>query len=262
LRKARLRAQIERLEAELDAARPYLALAREIQAEVHRASADGTADVERLTEALDAIPRRERVAVARAVFDGLDREQQWGVLERIFDDEELRRTLHTDRDALVEAARRSAGRNAIATSARSSGQLDTRLVPEGETLTLGMFRERDVHAAVPVGHSSTTCARRVVLRATDGAGTFQVIEDVFNPAGGYFVTPTYDEDAWRTADRLPAHALARVGSMTGDGDTRVFAPILFVGGRVDVETGGTVREGPLHLGFAMVGDCELFSDAR
>ncbi|MGI9029755.1 MAG: hypothetical protein ACR2HP_07185 [Ilumatobacteraceae bacterium] len=137
--------------------------------------------------------------------------------------------------------------------------VDTRLLPDGEHLTLGLFREEDVRLALPRGRSSSTCARRLVLRATADPGVLQVLEDVFNPAGGLFVTPDYDQRTWRD-ERLPPHSLARLGSVRG----RDFEPVIHPGGRVDVQdvqpVAGTLRPGRLHAGYATVGDDELFVD--
>jgi hypothetical protein len=138
--------------------------------------------------------------------------------------------------------------------------LDTRDVPAGELLTLGLFRERDAGAAVSRGRASSTCARRLVLRAT-GDGTLQVIEDVFNPDGGYFVTAEYSEETWRSSDRLPGHAIVRVGSILEDGaSTGAFEPVVYPGGRVDFQLGEQAARGRLHLGFGMLGDVGIFAD--
>jgi hypothetical protein len=94
-----------------------------------------------------------------------------------------------------------------------------------------------------------------------GAGEFQVIEDVFNPGGGYFVTAEYSEETWRTSDRLPGHAIVRVGSIT-EGAAAAgpsFEPIVYPGGRVDFEVSGQPTAGRLHLGFAMLGDVGIFA---
>jgi hypothetical protein len=93
-----------------------------------------------------------------------------------------------------------------------------------------------------------------VLRATDDPGVFGVVEDVFNPRGGYFVTAQYDEQTWRTNDRFEGHTVVRAGAINATG----FEPVLYPGGRVDFETDGHAREGRLHLGFAMLGDYDLF----
>jgi hypothetical protein len=251
-----LRSEIARLEAEIDAVRPYLGLAREIHDSVVRLNENGdAAGSEALAAALDAIPARERADIARKVFDRLSAQEQWTVLERVFGDTELRSVLETERAVRVAQAATAADRVALAADVRTQRQLDTERVPSGETLTLGLFRENDVAVGASQSAKSSACARRLTLRAT-GGGVFQVLEDVFNPAGGYFVTPDYDEQVWRTADRLSAHALVRVGSITGG----AFTPTLFLGGRVDVEVDGRPQEGRLHLGFAVLGDVDLFVD--
>lgn len=236
---------------------PYLDLAREIQLEVARVAADGTAGTEALEAAFEGITRRERVRMAREVFDRLPAEEQWAVLERVLGDDELAEALAGVRAARLAAAER----RSLAARLVTADRLDPRAVPEGERLALGLFREAEVDAGVRLGPAAASCARRLGLAATDRPGTFRVIEDVFNPGGGYFVTADYDEATWRAHDRLPAHALVRVGSLDTGDPTRL-EPVLHLGGRVDVETEGTARVGRLHLGYALVGDVEIFSASR
>src|SRR4051794_13911479 len=97
VRKVRRRDEVARLEAEIERARPYLALAHEIRAEVDRVAeqADGNIDV--LVDAIDAIPTRERHAVALAVFRQLPADRRWDVLERVFGDDELMAALAVER---------------------------------------------------------------------------------------------------------------------------------------------------------------------
>jgi hypothetical protein len=135
-------------------------------------------------------------------------------------------------------------------------------VAADERLTLGLFRESDVSAAAERGHLSATCARRLVLRAGAEPGNFHVVEDVFNPVGGYFVTGQYDEDTWRNHERLPAHAVVRAGSIMVGKGTRTFSSIVYLGGRVDFEREGELFEGRLHAGYLMLGDEDVFSPGR
>jgi len=259
VRRVRRREQVARLEAEIEDARPYLELAREIRAEVLRVADDGDADTEALVSAIDAVPRRERNAIARAVFAQLSPEQQWEILVRVFDDAELRAVFDAERRDRIERLGRDAAREQMAADARATGRLDMCTVPDGERVTLGLFRERDVHAAIDLGHRSSSCARRVVLAADGPDGSFRVIEDVFNPAGGYFVTGEYDQATWEQHDRLPAHTIVRPGSRTAAARDESFAPVLHVGGRVDFEREEMLTEGRLHLGYAMVGDVDVFA---
>jgi hypothetical protein len=255
VRKVRRRDQVARLEAEIDELRPYLELAREIRAEVDRVAADPSADA--LADAIDAVPVRERRAVALAVFRQLPLDAQWAVLERAFqDDGELRELLAGERDRAAERLSRDARRSALV----SGSSFDTRAVLPGEQLTLGLFRERDVRDAVALGHRSTTCARRLVLASAAAEGLLRVIEDVFNPSGGYFVTDDYDRDTWAAIDRLPPHAIVRVGAITSSPDGSSFDPVLHLGARLDVERDGTAVEGRLHVGFVMVGDVDVFAE--
>src|SRR5205809_2347903 len=88
--RAQRREEIARLEAEVAEARPYIGLAREVQREVDRVTADPSVSTETLSEAIDAVPRRERLNLARAIFDRLSPDRQWDIIERAFDDDELR----------------------------------------------------------------------------------------------------------------------------------------------------------------------------
>ncbi len=174
------------------------------------------------------------------------------MLERTFGDVELSAALAGAREEQLVSARRREVRLALVAA---DDRFDTRRLPQGERLTLGLFREADVAVAIDRGARATNAARRLGLKATAEAGALQVIEDVFNPGGGYFVTREYDEVTWRDHDRLPAHAVVRVGSLVGT----ELDPSLHLGGRVDIELEGQARPGRLHLGFALVGDVELFS---
>jgi hypothetical protein len=238
----------------------FLELAREIQAEVARIAADPSARSELLFEFIEGIPQEERMKLARRIFEELPADRQWAVIAEVYGDEELAAYLEAERSAHLAEARAAEDRRQWAAKARSEHRLDTRTVPAGALLTLGLFCERDVRAAVARGHTSSTCARRVVLRAM-GAGHFQVIEDVFNPGGGYFVTAEYSQETWRTSDRLPGHAIVRVGSITEGAAVAgpSFEPIVYPGGRVDFEVGGQPTAGRLHLGFAILGDVGIFA---
>jgi hypothetical protein len=253
--KARDRDEVAKLEAELEAARPFLALAQEISADVERLAADGSTSPELLDDTISAIPQRERLEVARAVFDTLPPDQQWAVIERAFGDEEIRAALADERAARLDEVRRTEARRRLARTARARHRLDVGEVPVGETLTLGLFREGEAAAAVGRRPPSTAAARRLVLRRVEGPGTFAVVEDRFNPDGGYFVTAEYDGETWQE-ERLPSHAVVRPGSSSPSG----FEPVLYAGSRVDVDSDSGCREGRLHLGYASVGDEDVFAE--
>jgi hypothetical protein len=260
VRRSRERADLERQAAELEVARPYLELAREIQAEVARIAADPSVQSELLFDLVEAAPREERMKLARRIFAELPAERQWVVIERVYGDEELASYLEAERMTHLAAARATAERLDSVARARAEHRLDTRDVPAGELLTLGLFREREAGAATAHGHTSSTCARRLVLRAV-GDGAFQVIEDVFNPSGGYFVTAEYSEETWRTSDRLEGHVIVRVGAIVeGPGGRQSFEPVVYPGGRVDFEIGGRLARGRLHLGFGMLSEVDVFVD--
>lgn len=249
MRRRRRDAEREQLDADLEAARPYLALAREIHAEVARVAADPSAHGDLLAELIDRIPRERRLELAQSIFDRLPAEQQWAIVERVFGDHEIAAYLAGERDRRRADAERERQRQAV----RAAGALDTSGIAEGAELTLGLFCEHDVRAALARGQASATCARRLVLRSL-GGGRFRVIEDTFNPNGGYFVTGEYSEETWREHDRLEGHSVVRVGSTT-DG---TFEPVLYPGGRVDVDVAGIASPGRLHLGFATLGGLDLF----
>lgn len=227
-----------------------------MQEEVRRAAAEGTA-VERVVDALASLPDGERVAIARAVFDRLPPGEQWAVVERAFGDEAVSRALADERSTRAAlAARRTALRPVIA-AARERGVLDADLVPEGAALEVALFRVGDLAAGGRRGVAASTCARRLDLRAL-GAGTFQVIADVFNPNGGLFVSAAYDAAAWE-AERLVPHAQVRLGSAVPVGATGTFQTSVPLGGRLDVETGGEVVEGRLHMGGVMIEAIDIFA---
>jgi hypothetical protein len=245
---------------DIEGLRPYLALAREIQAEVERIASGGAGAATDIDAALDAVPRRERERVARAVFDRLPPDQQWAVLERVFDDDEIRAFLVADHQAGRDEAARRAVHLALARTARDAGRIDLGELPAGVELTLGLFAPRDVHAAVGRGRRSSVCARQLVVRTAGPDGVVHVLEDVFNPQRGFFVTPDYDEAVWAT-ERLTSHTRARLGARAPTGPDGGFEPALYPGGRVDVEVDGVARPGHLHLGFALVGDEDVFAAA-
>jgi len=242
---------------DLEALRPYLELAREIRAEVDRVATGGPDAAADLDAAFEVVPRRERERVARAVFDRLPPDQQWAVLERLFDDDELREFLGARHEARRDEVERRATDLARARAARAAGRIDVRLLPAGVELTLGLFRPTDVHAAVRRGRVSSVCARQLVVRTTE-TDDVHVLEDVFNPKRGFFVTSDYDEAVWET-ERLASHARVRLGAQAPPGSEDGFEPDLYPAGRLDVEVDGAVRLGRLHLGFALVGDEDVFA---
>ena len=244
-------------EHDVDVDSAVVELAKEIQTAIQRVAADPEAHLDLLDALIDGISAEKRMELAAAIFEELPAEQQWAVLERVFSDDEIRSYLDAHRTALREQAEGQAGRQGLAARVREARRLDTREVAVGEELTLGLFREHDVRAALARGHVSSACARRLVLRAL-GDGQFQVIADTFNPNGGYFVTAEYSADTWRDHDRLEPHAVVRVGSITPGDAELTFEPVLYPGGRVDVEVAGSATRGRLHLGFAMLSELDIF----
>ena len=248
---------IRRRSAEVDALAPYLELAREIRREVERFAADDSAEIESLSAALDAIPQRERAAVARTVFDHLAPAEQWSVLERLFGDAELRDALDDERTARLSTLRRDVERRALVDDVVSGDRLDLGRLPGGTVVSLGLFRPEDIRAAIGRGRDSDVCARLLVLRAAGDDVGFRVIDDVFNPRGGLFVAAAYDRSVW-AGEQLTGHSDVRVGSLVG-GEPPSLEPSVYLGARVDVQADGAIREGRLHLGFALLGDDDAFA---
>jgi hypothetical protein len=251
------RAELARRSAEIEQLEPFLELAREIKLEVDRVAADDAAGAESLTEVIERIPRLERQRIAQLVFDQLPAEDQWSVLERVFGDAELREYLSAERDRRLSELHSSEGLREVARAARAARELDTRMIPDDVQVTLGLFREADARAAVSRGHVSQTCVRQLVLRSRR-PGELHVIEDVFNPRGGYFVTRDYDQGTWER-ERLASHAIVRVGALRERPEDQQFEPVLYPGGRADFETDQGVVRGRLHLGFVMLGDVDVFA---
>lgn len=243
---------------------PYLDLAREIRSEVEKLAADDTADASLIEDAIDRFPAEARAQVARSAFERLAPERQWEVIERIFGDDEIHHYLEAERAARRTHARDTAALHGLALRSRAEGALDTRLLPGGALLTLGLFREPEVAAAVRRGRDSSACVRRVALRAEgDGSGSLRVVEDVFDPSRAYFVTRDYDEQTWRS-ERLESHDRVWVGSLGGTDSTGAdgvasFAPVLVAGARVDVLRDAATARGRLHLGFAMLAEDDVFA---
>ncbi len=249
------RRELERRAAEAESLAPFLELAREIRLDVARVVADDGGDVAAISELIEGYPAAERARVVREVFAHLPPDAQWAVLERVYGDDEVRRHLAAERAERVALLARTTAAREAAHAARAERRIDLSTFPAGVEVTVGLFREGDVRAALTRGGSATSCARRIVLRSTDRGGLL-VLEDVFNPRGGYFVTREYDEATWRD-ERLPAHALVWIGS-AGPRSEAAFEPVLYPGGRVDAEVDGVVREGRLHLGFVLLDDIDVF----
>jgi hypothetical protein len=228
-----------------------LDLAREIQADVASVGASG-GDAQALVEAVQAVPRRERLAMAREVFARLPADRQWEVLAQAFDDGELREALEKDRQDQLTGLRRQASVRRLIRPG-SARQIDMGVIDPDLTIGVGLFSERDVAAALERGMVSSSCARYIELYS-EPSGLLRVLADVFNPAGGYFVTRAYDEDTWR-AERLEAHSLVRIGSIGGT--EHRFEPVVYGGGRADFEIEGEPAVGRLYVGFVVIQGIDL-----
>jgi hypothetical protein len=126
LRRARRQAELTEFASEVEEARPFLELAREIQGEVARIAADPSAHSDLLVELLERIPREERMKLARTVFDQLHPEQQWAIIEQVYGDGEITAYLEAERSARLAEARLGAQRLDTARKARADDHLDTR----------------------------------------------------------------------------------------------------------------------------------------
>ena len=238
----------------LEATRALVELAREIQAGVAQVGAEvGGGDA--LVEALNAVPRRELAKIARQVFDRLPLDRQWAVIERVFDDDEMRSALVDVRqDRLARLERRRFARALV--EGAQVARVDLRRLAAASPVTVGLCTERDAGDAVARGHLYASCARRIDARhETDGL--LRVVRDLFNPLGGYFVTRSYDEATW-SDERLAAHTLVRIGSVTRSPGRPAFEPVLYAGGRADFEIDGRLVAGRLHVGYLTVEDVDLF----
>ena len=235
-------------------AAPYLDLAREIHAEVERTAADPDADLDDLARTLESWPSELRAEAVVAAFAELPRGERWAILADLFDDAELRAALAVEHERAATTAARGQRQAELAARVARRRALDTRDVPADEEITLGLFRPTDVRDALQLGPASATCARRLVLRATGEPGVLLVIEDRFNPQHGLFVTPDYDELVWRQ-ERLEPFSSVRVGA-----GSDALEPVVYPGGRVDIETADGIQRGRLHAGYATAGAVSLFAD--
>jgi hypothetical protein len=243
---------------ELAALRPFLGLAREIKAEVDRLVADDGVTARELEAGLDALPAEARARVTREAFARLAPDQQWNVILAAFGDDEVKAHLAAEHEAHRAEAARNVVAKEVARAARATLRLDTSALPAGHDLVVGLFRPVDVHAGLTRGIVSEVCARQLVLRTTDEPGRFQVLDDLFNPRHGFFVSGAYDQTTWKR-ERLLGHQRVELGSMVDDAGTSRFELALYPGGRVDARVDGDVRLGTLLLGFATFGDEDVFT---
>lgn len=236
-----------------------LELAREIRREVERFVADDAADVASLSDALDAIPRREQLAMARQVFDRLEPAQQWAVLERLLGDDGLRESLGEEQRTRLAEFRRQANAADVVAAVVDGSRLDLSDVPVDTEVVLGLFRPEDVRGAAGRGRLSDVCARQLVLRTSGEPGAFRVVDDVFNPRGGLFVSAAYDLSVWE-AERLDGHSTVRIGSLADGPGGSDLEPVLYQGARVDVGVGDEMRPGHLLLGWVTIAGIEVDAD--
>ena len=235
---------------------PLTDLAQEIRRAVDRFVDDDAADPASLAAALDALPRQELAAIARVAFDRLEPLQQWAVLERVLGDRGAVDALSTDQRDRLGSMRRAATAAHVVADVVDDDVIDLSRLPAGIELVIGLFRPADVRAASGRGRLSDVCARQLVVLATSTPGTFRVVDDVFNPRGGLFVSAEYDMSVW-SAERLDSNSSARLGSLAG-ADADSLEPVLRRGARVDVVAGERTLPGRLRLGWAAIDDVDAF----
>lgn len=240
-----------------DSDEPVLRLAREIRRHAEHLVADDLGDPETFAELISVLPERERERMLMDTFQRLAPDTQWAIIEHAFGDDEIRTYLRAERDARLAQVTRDAARTAVVRSARLAGRLDTATVEIGDELTVGLFRESQVRAALARGRHAANCARRLVL-VHERDAIYRVLDDVFNPYSGYFVTREYDHQTWEQ-ERLDSHCLVKVGAAEM-APFEVFEPVLFRGGRFDVQVADAIRIGTLHVGFLLVGDMDVFGE--
>ncbi|UDY35683.1 hypothetical protein [Dermatobacter hominis] len=235
---------------------PLSELAQEIRRAVDRFVTDDAADPASLAAALDALPRQELAAIARVAFDRLEPLQQWAVLERVLGERGAVDALAVDQRDRLGSLRREAAAAHVVAEAVEDDVIDLTALPAGVELSIGLFRPGDVRAASGRGRLSDVCARQLVVLATSTPGTFRVVDDVFNPRGGLFVSAEYDLSVW-SSERLDSHSAARLGSLAG-ADADSLEPVLRRGARVDVVAAERTMPGRLRLGWATVDDVDAF----
>ena len=98
----------------------------EIHHEVARLAADPDASAEMIADVFERLPRQARMDAVAAAFGGLSAAQQWNILSRLFDDEELRAALEQERRGRIDAARRDGRRAALVEGVFARHALDTR----------------------------------------------------------------------------------------------------------------------------------------
>jgi hypothetical protein len=109
--------------------------------------------------------------------------------------------------------------------------------------------------AAVLGAASVRRVRRELLLVATGARWVpgaQIVQPV-----AVFVTAAYDESVWES-ERLHGHSEARIGSLDPDGRLE---PVVRPGTRLDVEVGGQVLQGRLHVGALVIDDHDVFAAA-
>ena len=233
VRRGQERAELERREAEIEAARPYLELAREIQAEVARIAADPAAEQRAARRA-----HRQRAAGGTDEAGPADLQRapaRAAVGRSSSTSTATRRSASTSAPSGRRTSPRpapAAARLDLVARARAEGRLDTRDVPAGEQLTLGLFREHESRAAVSRGHASSTCARRLVLRAV-GDGTLPGDRGRVQPRRRLLRDRrVLRGDLAHAPTACPVTSIVRVGSIVerGAGTGATFEPVLYPAG--------------------------------
>ncbi|MDB5164164.1 MAG: hypothetical protein JWS12_782 [Candidatus Saccharibacteria bacterium] len=256
--KKQLQAEVHRLQQESS---PYIELAREIQDNIARIAMTGTAQDAALVELFDSIGREARQEAARNVFSTLSLENRWHIIATVFSDDEIKTALELQHESLHRQAARKNYYAEIAREAQEHNRLDLLNLDFGVPLVLGLFRSAEVAQVVRTGKKSQICARRLSLLSTNDKGVFQVINDEFNPHGSFRIGADYNEEIWRKQERFDGHSLIRPGFQLENSDSLQFQSALYVESRVDFQSNNQTHTGLLSLGYAVVGDYDVFTES-
>ena len=235
---------------DLDTARVADELAARIRAELATFTTSDEAFADGLRMVLDRLHDDERASVVLATFDRLDPDRQVALLRELLGDKAVGRLIVGGLADRFASIRRFEVTDEILDRAVHGAHLDATEIPAGVTLTIGLFRPEDVHRGRELGEASDSCARELVVVATDDPGVFRVIVDRYHPRGGTQVSPDYDSSVWAT-EELASHTLVTFPDAE-----------LLAGARLDLSFDGATRSGRLHVGFVLIDGVEAFEPSR
>ena len=225
-------AEVDELRAQLAANQPYLGLARR---STPRSS--GSPPIPWLISTSWPTdrpwPREARHAAVTAAFRELPAGERWEILARLFDDDELRAALAVEHEARAVVRAGSPLRRAF----------DTRLLPAGEELVVGLFREVDVRAALARGSASTSSPAGSCCGPPTSPGGCSSSRTCSTRRVACSSRPTTTSrrgarSAWPRTPPSPSARPPAAGRQ----------PVIYPGGRLDIETADGIRIGRLHIG--------------